>query len=91
MISSSSTSKPSSLSRSIRCSIRHISAVPNSSTAVSWPPERVVPLGQQVDDLVRPDVGVELLAGLEVEQLGEDVLARHGQVVLAHPVRQRST
>ena len=51
-------------------------------------PERVVALGQHLDDLVRLHLGVEGVAGLEVEQLGEDVLAADGDVVVAHLVRQ---
>ena len=38
-------------------------------------PQRVVPLLQHLDDVVRLHLVVERVAGLEVEQLGEDVLA----------------
>ena len=52
-------------------------------------PQRVVALVEHLDDLVRGDLLVERLAGLQVEQLGEDVLGGDGQVVLAHPPGQR--
>ncbi len=51
-------------------------------------PQRVVPLRQQLHDLERLHVVVERVAGLEVEQLGVDVLAAHRDVVLAHALRQ---
>ena len=49
-------------------------------------PERVVALDEHVDDVVRLDVVGERVAGLQVEQLGEDVLGRDGHVVLAQGV-----
>ena len=52
-------------------------------------PQRVVALLEQLDDRVRLEVVVQGLAGLQVEELGEDVLGRDGQVVLAHVLRQR--
>ena len=54
-------------------------------------PERVVALAQHLDDVVRLHLVVEGVAGLEVEQLGEDVLGGDGEVVLAQPRRQAST
>ena len=86
-MSSSSTSKPRSLSRSMRCSIRHISSARELLLGGELAPQRVVALLEQLDDLVRLDLVADRLAGLQVEQLGEDVLGRDGQVVLAASAR----
>ena len=51
-------------------------------------PQRVVALLDQLGDLPDVEVGVEGVAGLQVEQLGEDVLAADPDVVLAHRRRQ---
>ena len=46
-------------------------------------PQRVVPVGQQLDHVGRVGARVHEPAGLEVEELGEDVLGRDGEVVAA--------
>jgi hypothetical protein len=49
-------------------------------------PQCVVLLAQARDDGEAVDLGGDGAAGLEVHQLGEDVLAADGDVVVAHPV-----
>ena len=72
----------------MRCSIRHISSAENSSLGGELGPQRVVPAPDQLDDVDRLElVRADRLAGLQVEQLGEDVLAADGQVVVAHAGR----
>lgn len=49
----------------------------------------MVALGELVDDREPVDVDVRVAAGLEVHQLGEDVLDADVDVLLAHRVRDR--
>ena len=51
-------------------------------------PQRLVAGLEHLDDLVRLDLVAQRLAGLQVEQLGEDVLGRDREVVLPHRRRQ---
>ena len=83
-MSSSVDVEARSLSRSIRSWIRHISSASNSSSAGELVPQLVVALVDQRHDLVALDVLADPARRLEVEQLGEDVLAGDLHVPLAH-------